>query len=274
MAEPIDTQTPADTKSQPETVDQMGYEGQIAKETTLPATSNATDIQSMINDAVKEVTVDEKGKYVYPADMDPVLKAAVAATKSYRDNQSGFTKSQQSLKETEAENIALREQKAKAVQKPLELSKEEQMELDKLYSDDPTAWRHRVNALEQQAQDAVTEELTTATDEAKQKAGTDFELQRRYDYLDYVNKGRGDKPITTDNLNDDVPNRINKKLADGSVTFEEYMTEVVEYLDAGKAIATSGVEPTTDLNKVNGGATATRGAKEEQGMLDYSQQAF
>ena len=269
MAEPID-----DPKQTAETTDQMGYEGQVPTETTLPATSNAGDVQTLINDAVKEVTVDDNGKYVYPEGMDPVLKAAVAATKSYRDNQSGFTKSQQSLKETEAENEALKSQLAKNVQKPLELYKEDQLELDKLYTEDPTAWRHRVNALEQQAQDAVTEELTTATDEAKQKAGSEFELQRRYDYLDYVNKGRGDKPITTDMLDNDVPARINNKLANAEVTFEEYMTEVAEYLDAGKVVAKSEVGGTTDLNQAGGSTTPSQKAIEEQGVLDYTQQTL
>ena len=269
MSETIDNpQTNAETAN-----DQMGYEGQIATETTLPETSNAQDVQSLINDAVKEVTVGDNGKYVYPENMDPMLKAAVAATKSYRDNQSGFTKSQQSLKEAEAENKALQEQIAKNVQKPLELSTEDQADLDKLYVEDPQAWRAKVNKLEAEAKALTNEAISTATEEAKQKAGSEFELQRRYDYLEYVNKGRGENLITTDVLNDDVPNRINKKLADGDVTFEEYMTEVVEYLDAGKTIAKPADNTTTNLNQANGSATPAVANKEE-GVLDYSGMTF
>ena len=152
--------------------DNMGYAK--APETTLPETSTAKDTQTIINDAVKQVTVDDNGKYVYPADMDPVLKAAVAATKSYRDNQSGFTKSQQGLKESEAENVLLRERLAETTKVPLELTPERAKELDDLMYIDPTAWRLEMNKLEQQSSIAATEALDTVTKEARTKASGEF----------------------------------------------------------------------------------------------------
>ena len=259
----------------PET-DLMGYEGQVQSpaETTLPETSNAQDVQTIINKAVKEVTVDEKtGKYIYPEGMDPVLKAAVAATKSYRDNQSGFTKSQQTLKEIEAERDALREQLATFTSKSLELSPDEQTELDKLYTEDKEAWRHRMNMLEQQSKDEIQDKLDSATEEARKKASGEFELERRYNYLDEFNSTR-ETPITEEVLDTEVPPRITNKLAKNEITFEEYLDEVAEYLDKGKVVTKASVEQTTDLNKVAGSNSASKQAQEKQGVIDYSLQTF
>jgi len=262
--------------NQPKTEDLMGYENQTdtPSETTLPAPSNADDVQTIITKAVKEVTVDEKtGKYVYPEDMDPMLKSAVAATKSYRDNQSRFTKSQQSLKEAEAEVVALREKLAHTTSKSLELSQTDKTELDKLRDTDPDAWRAKLNRLESEAKSAVQEELDTATEEARSKASGKFELERRYKYLDSFNEGR-ETPITEDILNEDVPARITNKLSKGEITFESYLDEVSEYLSKGKTVAKNTSPKTTDLNKAGGSSEASDEAKAKQGEIDYGHQTF
>lgn len=256
-------ETPASTAD-----DNMGYPK--APETTLPETSAAKDTQTIINEAVKEVTVDEKGKYVYPENMDPMLKAAVAATKSYRDNQSGFTKSQQSLKEAEAERDALREKLATHAVQPLELSTADQTELDKLYVDNPDAWRAKMNKLELESKQAIQTELDTVTEEVRTKAGDKYELERRYEYLDKFNEGR-EIPITPEILDTDVPPRITKQLAEGKITFENYLDEVSEYLLKGKVVGGAKAEVTTDLNK-SGGSSAPIAPKE--GEIDYSQQVL
>lgn len=254
-------------KKQP---DMMGYEEQITipEEVTLPETSNADDVQALINKAVKEVTVDDNGKYVYPKDMDPVLKAAVAATKSYRDNQSGFTKSQQTLKETEAEVAALRKKLADVTAGRLELSKDERKELEELKQNDPDAWRVEMNRLEAESQKAIQEELDTVTEEVKQKAGADYELKRRYQYLEEFNKDR-EVPITPEILDTEIPPRITNKLAEGKLTFEGYLDEVAEYLEKGKTVSKKKAEQTTDLNKLNGSSTPNANKKEEE-EFDYS----
>lgn len=259
--------TTKETKeAQPHPTDNMGYPE--APETTLPETSTAPDTQTIINDAIKQVTVDDSGKYVYPENMDPVLKAAVAATKSYRDNQSGFTKSQQALKESEAVNEALQKQIANT-NTPLELTPEVKQELSELLQTDPNAWRRKVNELEAE-HSSKTEELT---EEARTKARGESELERRYSHLEQVNIGRKN-PITPELLDTDIPPRITQKLADGDVTFENYIAEVVEYLDAGKVVSKTGDTTTTDLNKANGSEEPSEADKTKQGELDYSNMTF
>ncbi len=259
-------------ETKPTTEDLMGYENQIehAPETSLPDTSNAEDVQTVINKAVKEVTVDDNGKYVYPENMDPMLKSAVAATKSYRDNQSGFTKSQQSLKETEAENEALRKQLATFTSKSLELSQADKAELETLKTSNPDEWRRKLNSLETEAKTTIQTKLDETTEEARQKASGDFEIKRRYEYLDTFNENR-EHPITPEVLDSDIPPRITNKLAEGTVSFEEFLDEVSEYLDSGKVVSSTPDVTTTDLNKANGSSKPSESAKKEQGEIDYSQ---
>ncbi len=61
----------------------------------------------------------------------------------------------------------------------------------------------------------------------------DVEIERRYKYLDQFNIGR-EVPITPEMLDNDIPPMITDKLADGTVTFEEFLDEVSEYLDKEK----------------------------------------
>jgi len=253
--------------------DMMGYESQPTEETKPEATSTKETPQDTLNRMMKEVKTDEQGKIIYPDDIDPMLKLAMANAKSYRDTQSAYTKNQQSTKELEAERDALREKLAVHSQKPLELTTEQQTELDKLYVDNPNAWRAKMNMLEKQSSDAIQEELDTVTKEVTEKAGAEFELARRYSYLDEFNSTRGDNQITTDILDNDIPARINNKLANSEVTFEEYLTEVSDYLGAGKVVSKEAPAQTTDLNKANGGAVAS-GTTKEEGQVDYSSMTF
>lgn len=253
----------------------MGYETQVehAPETSLPDTSNAEDAQSLINKTVKEVTVDDNGKYVYPDNIDPVLKAAVAATKSYRDNQSGYTKSQQSLKESEAENVALRKQLADVTVRPLELTQEDKKELDVLYNSDPQAWRARMNKLETQQSEEFDTRVTEATSEARIKASGEHELSERYKYLDSFNENR-EVAITPEVLDNDIPPRILNRLKNNDVSFVEFLDEVSEYLAIGKVVSKEDKGTTTDLNSLNGSSQPSEDDKQRQGEIDYTNQTF
>jgi len=249
-----------------ETADLMGYE-QNTEVVTPQETTEPKDTQAIINDAIKEVTVGEDGKLVYPEGMDPMLKAAVAASKSFRDTQSGFTKAQMSLKESESENIFLKEQLAKQVG-TLELTPEKAKELDDLMYTNPKAWRQEMNKLEAQA----SGQYDTQIEEVRTKSRADAELERRVNVLKEFNVGR-ETAITPDTLDNDIPARITNKLADGNITFEEYLEEVSTYLTKGKVVAQADPTTTTDLNKANGSSTAQPQTKKD-GELDYADIAF
>ena len=259
-----------DTNTEPE--DMMGYENLETAPTVTETTQTAETPQETLNRHMKEVKLDENGKYIYPDDIDPMLKLAMANAKSYRDNQSGFTKSQQSLKETEAEVTALRGKLAKFTSKSLELSREDRQELNELKESNPEEWRQKLNQLELEAKDTIKEELESATEEAREKASGEFELERRYAYLEQFNVGRK-LQITPELLDSDVPPRITKKLAEGEVTFEEYLDEVDTYLSKGKTVSKTTQEVTTDLNQANGSSEAMEAGSNEDG-IDYSSMTF
>jgi len=250
-------------------LDYMGYEAPVD---TPTETIQAPSVQDQINAVLKEVTVDDNGKFIYPDGTDPVMKAAVAASKSYRDTQSGYTKSQQSLKESEAENVLLREKLGTVLSKPQELTPERQQELNDLMFTDPEAWRVEMNKLETESSAAGQAKITEMTEEVRNKAGAEHELERRYGVLSNFNEGRAVE-ITADALDNDVPPRINSKLASGEITFEAYLEEVSTYLEKGKTVAKPKESKTTDIQKGAGSSTAAPGAADDEG-IDYSHLTF
>lgn len=255
-----------------DTDDLMGYETPTTAETAQEASQTVADPQTLINDAIKQVTVDDNGKLQYPAGMDPMLKAAVAASKSFRDTQSGFTKSRMELKEAEAEVTALREKLAETTKQSLELTPETQTELDELMYTDPKAWRAEMNKLEQQSSIVANETLDEVTKSARGTASAEFQMQERLSYLESFN-GERKTPITTDMLDNDVPKRISDKLANGELTFESYLDVVSTYLDTGKVVAQAVPTQTADLTQANGASTA-EASKEREAEVDYTQMTF
>ncbi len=248
--------------------DMMGYGVQQEQEVVVPQVS----VQEQINTAIKEVTVGEDGKLQYPADMDPILKSAVASEKKYRDTQASFTKGQVNLTELEAENLALREQIANNSQKPLELTKEDADRLNDLKFTDPEAWRKEINSLEQSNSAKNLEALNEVTADVRTKAGQQFELTRRGEVLARFNEGR-ENPINDEVIANDIPPRITNKLKDGKISFEDFLSEVDSYLSKGKTVNKEADPELPELHKRNGGSTPANAASGED-ELNYVNMTF
>jgi len=233
---------------------------QIVEAATGVKAPRAMDtLQADVNELVKQVTVGEDGTFQYPAGTPEHLKLAVATEKKFRDTQSGYTKSQQALKDVEAENKALREQLAKSSVPTKGLSAEEQQRLDDLKYTDPDQWFTEMRSLEEKTIENNVSQLSA-----------NQELRRRENHLANINSNRAE-PITPDMLDNDIPARINKKMLDGTVTFEDYISEVVEYLDGRKKIATVNPELTSSTNIIGGSAgSVVNGASE----IDYTKITF
>jgi len=248
--------------------DYMGYDPEVFKaiEEKLPEASSEEDInpQELINKTLKEIKVDDKGKFIYPEDTDPVLKAAVAATKSFRDTQSSYTKSQQELKALQAEAEALKEQLAKYETPTAGLSDEEQQELETLKYTDPDAWYHKMKALEQQAVAKVDEKFKEVREQAKAKTAE----EQRIEMLEQFNS-QAETPLTKEQLELDVPARWISDVQEGKLDFNEFLERAYEFIHGPKIVATPEVPKTTDLNKVSGGEKITN----PQG-IDYAHITF
>jgi hypothetical protein len=245
---------PAENETQPATAeDYFGYDPKVfdaikEKVDTETPKEDSVDPTELINKTLKEIQVDEKGKFIYPENIDPVLKAAVAATKSFRDTQSSYTKAQQELKALQAEAEALREQVAKYETPTAGLSQEEQQELAELKYTNPDEWYKRMKALETQATQKVEEKFKEVREQAKEKTVQ----EQRLEAFEKFNETRENK-LTKEMLEFDVPPRWAKEVEEGKLDFDEYLDRAYNFIYGNKTVVNPDVPNTTDLNEVPGG---------------------
>ena len=188
--------------------------------------------------------------------------------KRFKDTQAAFTKSQQALREKEARLKALE----KLTQPSLELDEATKTELDTLKYEDPDAWRKKVNQLEFEA----TKKYQETVNEAGRLAAQQAELDRRSQVLAEFNKSHPDIAITDDVIQYDVPPRITKQLEDGKVTFEAFLDNVANYLNAPKVIGDGNApqESQPNLSTVGGDSNPSEAAVKGDIIEQYKNTAF
>jgi len=187
--------------------------------------------------------------------------------KRFKDTQSAYTKSQQELKAAKAKLEALEKLTAPKV----ELDEQTKQELESLKYEDPDAWRVKMNQLETEAHRKHKDTL----DEAGRIAAQQAELERRKQVLADFNVSHPELVITDETIQYDVPPRITQKLEKGEVSFETYLEEVAEFLQAPKVIGDGNKtlnQP--NLNKVGGDDTPTDGAVQKDIVKDYKNIVF
>lgn len=186
-----------------------------------------------------------------PGEKDPAIPQEVdwkaefeKAEKRRKDTQAAFTKSQQALKAKEVELEVLRTSKPP-------VTPAEAKELEDLKFKDPDAWKQRLDEIEEKHKATIAAKTQELTDQVVHKS----ELERRMQVMAEFNAANPGLVITDDVLEYDVPPRITKKLAKGEVSFEDFLVEVKEYLNAPKKVKADGVEQQPNLSKVGGGST-------------------
>ena len=163
--------------------------------------------------------------------------------KRFKDTQAAYTRSQQRLKELEAELEALKA----AGRPPLQIDKETAEKLEELKFSDPDTWRIEMNKLEQEANRTYNQTIS----EAKAKIKQESEMEYRQRVLREFQETHKNIVINDDVLAYDVPPRFTKQLENGEVTFEEFLHNVANYLKSPKVIGTNdGVLEQPDLTKV------------------------
>jgi len=231
---------------------EFGYTGNDVQkekqEVVEKTTDKSLDTQSLINDTIKKLDIDENGKFVYPGDMDPMLKAAISATKSFRDTQSSFTKNQQELKGSKAEIEALRDQVTQYEAPTSGLSQEEQTALMELKFTDPDEWHKRMNTLDAQAADRVREKFDGVRKEAESRTVEEM----RVDALGVFNEATENK-LTQDMLQFDVPPRWVQEVQAGELSFDEFLTRSSDFIFGNKVVKNPKIDNPTNLNASAGG---------------------
>lgn len=182
--------------------------------------------------------------------------------KRFKDTQSAYTKSQQELKAAKAKLEALE----KLTQPVVQLDEATQAQLDELKYSNPEAWRDKMNSLEAEAKLKHLSVLSEAEKIAMQQA----ELEQRAQILSEYNSKHPQNPITDEVIMFDVPPRITKKLENGEISFEQFLTEAHNFLYAPKKVG----DGNKTLNQPNmrdfgGGTTPSTNAVDSSIIENY-----
>ena len=187
--------------------------------------------------------------------------------KRFKDTQSAYTKSQQELKAAKAKLEALE----KLTQPTVQLDEATQAQLDELKYSDPDAWRDKMNVLEAEARSKHQSTLNEAERLALQQA----ELEQRAQLLNEYNNRHPEYPITDEVISFDVPARITKKLEKGDISFEDFLTEVHNYIYSPKKVGSANkVLGQPNLGKLGGGENPSDGAVSLDVAANYKNIAY
>ena len=231
--------------------------------------SQNTTYESRVNEVITAATKDNDGKLVLPEGTDEGLAFSAMAEVRRRDTQGAYTKNQQQLKALQAENEKLASSwESDAV---ANLSSTEQAKLEELKVQDPDTWRSEIARLEEEKRDKFKEKREAITVEASQMT----ELERRGLQLEQFNKDNPDIALTDEVIENDIPPRITRKLEKGEIQFDEYLTEVSNYLAKPKKIAEGEKAPSTpNFANSRGSSNPTTDAVNQQSKDDYTKEIF
>jgi putative sterol carrier protein len=226
------------------------------------------DIDTQINAAIAGRT-EVEGKMQFADDLDPMLKYAANAEVRRRDTQASYTKTQQENIALVSENGQLANTWAEEVSK--HLTAEQQAELEELKHTDQEAWREKINMYEGQNASRVKEKHT----KIKAKASEETSLQQRERVLKEHNEANPKFALTDDVIDNDIPPRITKKLEEGKISFEEFLTEAHAFLSAGKVIDPGEEAPGgVDLSKAGGDHKPSAKAVEGSMKESYTKEIY
>lgn len=263
----VPNQPVSDIQQQPKTAkDYLGYAPEIFEQSEAATTATEPNVTEQINSILKEVKVDENGKFTYPAGISQELKAAIAATKSFRDTQSSYTKSQQEKKILNAENEALREQIARYETPTSGLTQQERAALEELKFTNPNVWFGKMRELENTAGSRVEAKLNEVTEQAR----TVTVQQLRRDELDEYNTNNKAQ-LTIDQLDNDVPIRWKQEVESGKLSFSEFLTRAATLIHGNKVVVNPEVGTGTSLTSIAGG---TKDPAPTNRGIDYAKVTF
>ena len=226
--------------------------------------------EEKVNDVAKQMTKGEDGNWGLPDDVqaDENVLYAAKIEKRRRDTESALGKTRLQLKTEEGLRQKLETRAVAGID--LDLSPEQAEELETLRDNDPEAWRKEVNNLERKATATFQEELDADRTSVSQEA----ELERRETVLDQFNVDHPDVKITDELLESDIPPRITKKLTEGKITFEEFLTEAHDFMVRPVKVAGTTAKETPNMGKVGGGSSPSAEANNLADKEDYSKTTF
>lgn len=243
------------------------------QENELEDDNSSTSFTDKVNEAVKQMKKNDKGVYELPADLPEEVRVAALAEKRYRDTQSAYTKTNQKLRTVEAEKSILLKKATENV--TVELTKEQEEELEELKFSDPEAWRKKLNRYESEAVHKKQKLITEEVQSVSAKGLEESELEERRQILTSFKEEYPDFELDDDVIANDIPPRLTNKLAKGELTFEQFLHECHDYLNKGKVVKEK-EEPARrpNLSKLGGGSKPDDNAKAEDDLLSYATEVY
>lgn len=180
--------------------------------------------------------------------------------KRYKDTQSAYTKTRQELVELKAHVDVLKSQGMTPVQIDATLKEE----LEDLKYSNPEEWRRKMNQIETESHSKIS---SAVADKVREYS----ELEQRQAMLEAFKESHPGFELT----DDDVPPRIAKKLASGSIRFDEFLNEVYEYVTTPRVVGTPNKTlDQPDLGKAGGGATPSLYAEVQDITKSYKNEVY
>lgn len=223
------------------------------------------DIVSKIADSAK---YDDDGSMILPDKTTTEVAHAVKLFVQSKKSQSGLMKSEQSVASLTAQNKVLENKVQELLAKGAfsKLDQDSKTRLTELKSSDPEAWRDEMDKLETK--------MVTATDDDLKKeltaAGSKAIIAARAKLLNLYNAANPTKQITQEVIDKDIPPRIKDKLANNTIDFSTFLSEVSTYMSRGKKISKEKVTKTDEF-RGTGESYEKNGVKES---IDYEKQIF
>lgn len=241
---------------------------------TSSDTNKSKSFEDNVNEAVSQMTKDDKGAWQIPDTVtDEAVRFAAVSEKRYRDTQASYTKVKQTNKALAAEKDLLHNKVIGNT--PIKLTPEQTEELENLKFSDPEEWRNKLNTYENLARKEYEVKLE---DEVKQVSATTLEedeLGGRAAILQQFSAEFPDFVINDDVIANDIPPRITNKLANGTVTFREFLDECRNYSKTGKVVKqTEDSTKMSNLSNIGGGSNPSESDMAEDSITTYSKEVY
>lgn len=248
--------------------------GNPAQAATQDSDGGNTELnfEQTVNETVKQVTRGSDGKYILPEGITPEVKHAAILEQRRRDTQSEYTKMVQNNKALSVENNVLKQKALDTVD--LQLTKEQEEELDNLKFSDPEAWRIQVNILEKEALTTRSKDIDAEVRKLSTETLDKDEIEQRKDILIEFNQAHPEFKIDDDVISNDIPPRYVKKLETGEISFETFLQEIYEYSTSGKVINQEDTLGQPNIGKIAGGVTPDKRAQKEDITSTYSNEIY
>ncbi len=205
----------------------LAKEGKESSTSSSENNEQLTPTQELSNKAEAAYQVLKTGEKL-PDDTSPEVTLLAKQMKISRDTQSEYTKNRQELVQTKAE---LKATNAIAMQVAPTLTEEQATELQELKFTDPDKWRELSDSYEDKARQGRATHIKEQSEEQSVAAVQELRLEQLKEFT----KESG-IVINDDVIENDIPPRITKKLAEGKISFKEFLSEAEGFLTSSKVI--------------------------------------